>query len=77
MVSSLLVLQEPYDFKFAFACYQLSENYLSTGYPSTAYYHGFIGTVPALSSAINAGYIENGRFHFMRRIFSTRFQLSL
>jgi len=40
--------------------YQLSENYLSCGYPSTAYYHGFIGTVPLLSSAINAGYIDIG-----------------
>jgi len=62
---------------FIFANYQLSENYLSNGYPSAAYYHGFIGTVPSLSSAINSGYIENGRFHFMRRIFSIRFQLSL
>jgi len=44
--------------------YQLSENYLSCGYPSTACYHGFIGTVPLLSSAINAGYIDIGCLTF-------------
>jgi hypothetical protein len=58
---SLLVLHfEPYDYIFSFAGYLLSKNYLSTAYPSAAYYPRFIGTVAALSSVIKIGYIDNG-----------------